>query len=77
MPATKLPKDKNGKRYEPEGIISAGHVHNQALRKMIKLFLACLWLKWREAEGLPVTKPYAIDKLGHNSYIDPWEMVDR
>ncbi len=77
VPATKLPKDKNGKRYEPEGIISAGHVHNQALRKMIKLFLACLWLKWREAEGLPVTKPYAIDKLGHNSYIDPWEMVDR
>jgi len=77
VPATSLPKDKDGKRYEPEGMISEGHVHNQAMRKMIKLFLACLWLTWREAEGLPVTKPYAIDQLGHNSYIDPWEMTDR
>jgi len=77
VPATSLPKDKGGKRYEPEGMISEGHVHNQAMRKMIKLFLACLWLTWREAEGLPVTKPYAIDQLGHNSYIDPWEMTDR
>jgi hypothetical protein len=76
VPATSLPK-KDGKRYEPEGMISEGHVHNMALRKMIKLFLACLWVVWREAEGLPVTKPYAIEKLGHNSYIDAWEMTDR
>lgn len=76
VPAANLPK-KDGKRYESEGVISEGHVHNQALRKMIKLFLACLWLTWREAAGLPVTNPYAIDKLGHNSFIDPWEMVDR
>ena len=74
--AAKLPS-KEGKRYEPEGIISEGHIHYQALRKMIKLFLACLWLVWREAEGLPVTKPYAISKLGHNSFIEPWEMTDR
>ncbi|MBA7706712.1 hypothetical protein ES703_115569 [subsurface metagenome] len=76
VPTTSLPK-KDGKRYEPKAMISEGHVHNQAMRKMIKLFLACLWLTWREAEGLPVTKPYAIDQLGHNSYIDPWEMTDR
>lgn len=76
VPATLLPK-VNGKKQETNGFISEGHIHNQALRKMIKLFLACLWLEWREAEGLPVTSPYAIDKLGHNSFIDPWEMVDR
>jgi len=76
VPATALPKIE-GKKQETDSIISEGHVHNQALRKMIKLFLACLWLTWREAEGLPVTKPYAIDKLGHDSFIDPWEMVDR
>lgn len=76
IPATSLPL-KDGKRYESEGIISEGHVHNQALRKMIKLFLACLWLEWREAEGLPVTEPYAIGKLGHNSMIRPAEMVDK
>jgi hypothetical protein len=48
-----------------------------AVRKAIKLFLACLWLVWREAEGLPISKPYAIDKLGHNSYIVPWKMIDK
>lgn len=77
VPAESLPKNKEGKKYEPAGVISEGHVHNQAVRKMIKLFLACLWLVWREAEGLPATKPYAIDKLGHSSFIDPWEMVDK
>ena len=76
VPATSLPK-KEGKRYEPQDMIAAGHIHNQALRKTIKLFLACLWLVWREAEGLPLTNPYAIDILKHQSLIDPWEMTDR
>jgi hypothetical protein len=48
-----------------------------ALRKMVKLFLACLWLEWRKAEGLPLTKPYAIEQLGHDSFISPEEMCDR
>ena len=77
VPASDLPKDKDDKKYEPEGIISEGHIHNRALRKMIKLFQACLFLVWREVEGLPPTKPYAIDVLGHDSLIKPWEMVDR
>ncbi len=77
VPTLSLPKNEKGKRYEPDGIISEGHVHNQALRKMIKLFLSCLWLAWREAEGLPVTKPYAIDQLGHDSFISPEDMADR
>jgi len=77
VPATELPKDKDGKKYEPDGMISEGHVHNRAMRKMIKLFQACLFLVWREAEGLPPTKPYAIDILGHDSLIDPWSLVDR
>jgi len=77
VPASELPKDKDGKKYEPEGIISEGHIHNRALRKMIKLFQACLFLVWREAEGLPPTKPYAIDVLGHDSMIKPWEMIDK
>lgn len=76
VPSSALPM-KDGKRYEPEGVKSEGHIHNMALRKMIKLFLACLWLVWREYEGLSVTKPYVIERLGHNSFIDPWKMVDR
>lgn len=76
--SAKLPS-KNGKRYEPEGMISEGHVHNMALRKMIKLFLACLWVSWREGLGLPTRPPYPIEKLGHDAkhLIRPEDMVDR
>lgn len=77
VPASKLPKNKEGKFYEPEGVISEGHVHNQALRKMIKLFLACLWHAWREAEGLPTRVPYPAEYLGHTHIISPWDMTDR
>ena len=75
IPASQLPK-KDGKKHEPDGIISEGHIHNMALRKMLKRFQACLFLVWREAEGLPPTLPYAIDKLGHNGLVSPWAMVD-
>lgn len=74
--AEKLPV-KNGKRYESKGVISEGHIHNMALRKMIKLFLACLWVSWREGLGLPTRPPYPIDKLGHSHIIRPEDMVDR
>jgi len=77
VPSAELPKNKDGKLFEPEGVISGGHLHQQALRKMIKLFLACLWLTWRKAEGLPLSRPYAIDHLHHNSMIEPCQMVDK
>lgn len=76
VPAAALP-EKDGKRYESESVISEGHVHNMALRKMIKLFLSLLWLEWREAVGLPISEPYAIGKLGHDSVIRPQDMIDR
>jgi hypothetical protein len=44
---------------------SLGHIHNAAMGKMIKFFLFDFWKAWREAEGLPVTQPYAIAILGH------------
>ena len=64
-------------RQEPPGVIWIGHLDAMAVRKMIKLFLACLWLVWREAEGLPTRSPYAIEKKGHSTMISPWEMVDK
>ncbi len=76
VPTAKLPK-KNGKYYEPEGVISEGHVDNRARRKMIKIFLACLWLVWREAEGLPLTTPYAEGVLGHGHIHKPWDLVEK
>ena len=67
--------EKRAKK-EPPGVIWRGHLDMMALRKMIKLFLACLWLVWREAEGLPVRSPYPAEKQGHTKVISPWEMVD-
>ena len=37
----------------------AARKHMAALRKMEKLFLAHLWLTWRQALDLPVTEPYS------------------
>jgi len=76
VPATQLPKI-DGKKQEGNGYISEGHVHNMSLRKMIKLFLACLWLEWRRGLGLPTTSPYAIEQLKHNHFIKPEEMIDK
>lgn len=41
------------------------HVHQMAMRPMVKRFLTDLLTRWRELEGLPVTKPYVIGVLGH------------
>jgi len=76
-PCCANPRIEKRLREEPAGVIWKGHLDAMALRKAIKLFLACLWLVWRDAEGLPVTRPYALDRLGHNSFIDPWEMTDK
>lgn len=75
VPAANLPREK-GKKVETAQFISEGHVHHMALRKMIKLWLACLWLVWRAAENLPTRAPYALEH-GHSTLISPWEMVDR
>lgn len=45
-----------------------GHIHNMALRYMIKRFLVDLYKAWREMEGLAVAPEYSEEKLGiiHN-----------
>lgn len=69
--ANQIPKGKENE------YMNSLHVHNRAFRKMIKLFLSCLWMYWRKAEGLPVREPFAIEKLGHTTLIEPEEMLDR
>ena len=41
-----------------------GHRHNAAIRYMVKMFLIDLYTHWRALEGLPVSEPYSVDKLG-------------
>lgn len=69
--ANQIPKDKEGE------YMNSLHIHNRAFRKMIKLFLACLWLYWRKVEKLSTREPFAIEKLGHTTLIEPEEMIDR
>ena len=76
-PCCDSPSIEKKLRQEPPGVIWVGHLDAMAVRKMVKLFLACLWLVWREAEGLPTRSPYAIEKQGHSTLISPWGMVDR
>src|SRR5258708_16152110 len=41
-----------------------GRINNAAKRYMVKIFLSAFWSHWRELEGLPVTDPYPVDKMG-------------
>jgi transposase IS116/IS110/IS902 family protein len=49
--------------------------HLTALRMTEKLFLAHLWLVWREELGLPVTAPYADARDDSPPAPRPWAMV--
>ena len=48
--------------------------HLMALRKMEKLFLAHLWVVWREALALSVTQP---QRPASGDCKGPWEMISR
>jgi len=82
----KIESESQGKKIAEKKDIPKGkeneyvnklHVHNRAFRKMIKLFLGCLWLYWRKAEGLPIRDPYPVEKFGHTTVIEPEQMTDR
>lgn len=45
--------------------VSKGHRHNMSMRYAVKRFLVDLYAKWREIEGLPVSKEYHEAKQGH------------
>lgn len=40
------------------------HIHNMAVRLMVKQFLKDFWVEYRTREGLPVRPPYSVEKLG-------------
>lgn len=47
------------------------HIHAASLRRMIKIFLSHLYVRWRTLEGLPVRVPYSHERLGHTSMEEP------
>lgn len=52
---------------------SKGHIHNMALRYMVKMFYIDLYREWRTLEGLPVAPPYHVAKLGMRDHSLPAE----
>ena len=54
--------------------VNPGRRHMDALRVMLKHFLADLWYVWREIEGLPASDLYVKEHLGHiSAVVDPRE----
>lgn len=49
------------------------HKHQAAMRKMIKTFLAHLWLEWRTMQDLQTRDLYVMDYGGHTHYRQPQE----
>lgn len=69
----KTPKDcgSTGCKNKGKGKCMDGHRHAAAKRKTVKVFLAHLYMKWREIEGLPVREPFIIGKGKHEHIIAP------
>jgi hypothetical protein len=48
------------------------HIHLASQRKMVKVFLAHLWLVWRELKGLPLNGGlYVEERMGHTHIVTP------
>lgn len=62
---------KKNKKGQPIYNYTDMHIHNMAKRKAGKLFLEHLWVRWRELEGLSITRPWVIEYGGHGGYIEP------
>lgn len=65
-------KSTSGKEI-PWSETNPGRRHLDAIRWMLKQFLADLWRIWREIEGLPVTDLYVANHLGHKGVVLPEE----
>jgi hypothetical protein len=55
--------------------LTRAHIDRRARRKVVKVFLACLWVAWRQLDGLPVSDPYVADKLDHQHIYTPEDWV--
>lgn len=62
VPSKDLPEDNNGNKYEPEGVISEGHLERLTLRKLAQTFLIHTYDVWRRILGLPVKEPWITSK---------------
>jgi hypothetical protein len=67
-------KPSDPKLVDPNKVYKTkAHRHQMAIRKVARLFLCHLHQVWSEKEGLEVRLPYALEHLGHNTFISPQE----
>lgn len=68
----KTPEDcgSRGCANKGKGKCLKGHRYAAAKRKTVKVFLAHLFTRWHELEGLPVRKPFIIGRDGHEHLIE-------
>lgn len=62
-------------KSEPDGVMYKIHFFLLCVNRVESLFLQHLWQVYRTAVGLPVVDPYPIAILGHQGYIDAWQMA--
>ena len=60
-------KHPTKKKINNKTFFNDGHLHNRAMRKVAKIFLAHVWQTWRRQKGLEATEPYAKQLLGHST----------
>lgn|SRR5574341_190223 len=68
--------DTEKARQLAHGDVTKLRAHRRACRKAAKLFFALAWEVWRRSEGLDVRRPYAEEKLGHESMLAPEDVVE-
>lgn len=70
--------EKYGTSYKKtDTMLSKGHIHNRALRKMGKIFLDHFWHIARELNDLPAKKNYVEGVLRHNHIITWRDAIKR
>ena len=66
-----ISKNTDAYKFYSQGKLPPAHIHARAKRFAVKMFLSHAWQVWREIEGLPTPKPYAIAHMGHAHKIEP------
>ena len=67
----KIYYDYKNRITQRDADISPIVAHRRASRYAVKMFLRDLWVAWRTYEGLEVSEPYEVAKLGMKPHHDP------
>ena len=57
--------------------VSKMHAELRSRRKMVKIFLQHYYVISRSLVGLESSEPYPQERMGHKSYINPFEFLDK